>query len=42
VNQTTYLDVYPWTFGTTTFAGNTYDIEITTDNPGGGQTFETV
>jgi hypothetical protein len=41
VNQTTYLDVYPWTFGSTTFA-NTYDIEITTDNPGGGQTFETV
>jgi hypothetical protein len=40
-NQTTFLDVYPWTFGSTTFA-NTYDIEITTDNPGGGQTFETV
>ena len=40
-NQTTFLDVYPWTFGATTFA-NTYDIEITTDNPGGGQTFETV
>ncbi len=42
VNQTTYIDVYGFTsFGQTSFA-NTYDIEITTDNPGGGQTFETV
>jgi len=41
-NQTTYLEVYGFTsFGQTTFA-NTYDIEITTDNPGGGQTFELV
>ncbi|MGB1766490.1 MAG: hypothetical protein ACPHJE_03820, partial [Poseidonia sp.] len=36
-NQTTYLDVYGYSGAT-----NTYDIEITTDNPGGGQTFETV
>ena len=42
VNQTTYIDVYGYvSFGSTTFA-NTYDIEITTDNPGGGQTFESV
>ena len=41
-NQTTYIDVYPYLgLGTTTFA-NTYDIEISTDNPGGGQTFERV
>ena len=39
-NQTTYLDVYGYSGAT-----NTYDIEITTDNPGGGQSgesFETV
>ena len=36
-NQTTYVDVYGWLGAT-----NTYDIEITTDNPGGGQAFETV
>jgi len=41
-NQTTYIVVYGYTgFGGTTFA-NTYDIEVTTSNPGGGQTFETV
>ena len=37
VNQTTYVDVYGWLSYT-----NTYDIEITTDNPGGGQAFESV
>ena len=37
VNQTTYVDVYGWQGAT-----NTYDIEITTDNPGGGQAFESV
>lgn len=36
-NQTTYIDVYGYSG-----AINTYDIEITTDNPGGGQAFETV
>ena len=36
-NQTTYVDVYGWQGAT-----NTYDIEITTDNPGGGQAFESV
>ena len=36
-NQTTYVRVYGWLSAT-----NTYDIEITTDNPGGGQAFETV
>lgn len=42
VNQTTYIDVYGWVgFGGTTFA-NTYSIDITTDNPGGGQAFEMV
>ena len=41
-NQTTYIDVYGYTgFGGTTFA-NTYDIEITTDNPGGGQTYQLI
>lgn len=37
VNQTTYIEVYGWSGAT-----NTYGIDITTDNPGGGQTFETV
>ena len=36
-NQTTYVRVYGWISAT-----NTYDIEITTDNPGGGQAFETI
>ena len=36
-NQTTYVKVYGWLS-----AINTYDIEITTDLPGGGQTFESV
>ena len=36
-NQTTYVDVYGWLGDT-----NTYDIEITTDNPGGGQSAEFV
>ena len=36
-NQTTYVDVYGWQGAT-----NTYDIEITTDNPGGGQSFQAV
>ena len=31
------MDVYGWQGAT-----NTYDIEITTDNPGGGQAFESV
>jgi hypothetical protein len=35
-NQTIYFEVYGFiSFGQTTFA-NIYDIEITTDNPGGG------
>ena len=34
-NQTTYVDVFGWLGAT-----NTYDIEITTDNPGGGQSLE--
>jgi len=37
LNQTTYINVYGYSSAT-----NTYDIEITTDNPGGGQSFETV
>ncbi|MBL6887063.1 MAG: thrombospondin type 3 repeat-containing protein [Candidatus Poseidonia sp.] len=37
INQTTYVNVYGFFSAT-----NTYDIEITTDNPGGGQSFETV
>ena len=37
VNQTTFVDVFGWQGAT-----NTYDIEITTDNPGGGQAFESV
>ena len=36
-NMTTYIDVYGYSGAT-----NTYDIEITTNNPGGGQAFETV
>ena len=36
-NQTTYIRVYGYSGDT-----NVYDIEITTDNPGGGQSFETV
>ena len=36
-NQTTYLDVYGWQGAT-----NVYSIEITTDNPGGGQSFQSV
>tara|TARA_B100000900_G_scaffold415494_1_gene445587 strand:+ start:300 stop:4298 length:3999 start_codon:yes stop_codon:yes gene_type:complete len=36
-NQTTYVDVYGWSGAT-----NTYDIEITTDNPGGGQSSQFV
>ena len=36
-NQTTFVDVYGWQSST-----NTYDIEITTDNPGGGQSAESV
>ena len=36
-NQTTYIDVYGWSSAT-----NIYDIEITTDNPGGGQSMELV
>ena len=36
-NQTTHIEVYGWSGAT-----NVYDIEITTDNPGGGQTFESV
>ncbi|MDP6199611.1 MAG: hypothetical protein QF531_02470, partial [Candidatus Poseidonia sp.] len=36
-NQTTYLDVYGWSGAT-----NVYSIEITTDNPGGGQSFQSV
>ena len=36
-NQTTYVDVYGWLSST-----NTYDIEITTDNPGGGQSSQSV
>ena len=37
VNQTTYIEVFGYSGAT-----NTYGIDITTDNPGGGQTFETV
>ncbi|MGB0313888.1 MAG: hypothetical protein ACPGDD_08375, partial [Poseidonia sp.] len=37
VNQSTYIEVYGWSGAT-----NVYDIEITTDNPGGGQAFESV
>ncbi len=36
-NQTTYIEVYGFSSAT-----NTYDIEITTDNPGGGQSSEIV
>ncbi|DAC32750.1 MAG TPA: hypothetical protein HA356_02265, partial [Candidatus Poseidoniaceae archaeon] len=36
-NQTTYVRAYGWSS-----AINTYDIEITTDLPGGGQSFESV
>jgi len=36
-NQTTYVDVYGWSSAT-----NVYDIEISTDLPGGGQSFETI
>lgn len=36
-NQTTYVRAYGWQS-----AINTYDIEITTDLPGGGQSFESV
>ena len=36
-NQTTYINVYGFSGAT-----NTYDIEITTDNPGGGQSAELV
>lgn len=36
-NQTSYVDVYGYTGAT-----NVYSIEITTDLPGGGQSFETV
>ena len=36
-NQTTFIDVYGYSGAT-----NTYSIEISTDNPGGGQTFESV
>ena len=36
-NRTTYVDVYGYLGAT-----NTYDIEITTDNPSGGQTAEVV
>ena len=37
INQTTYLRVYGYSGDT-----NVYDISITTDLPGGGQSFETV
>jgi len=37
VNQTTYITVYGWSSAT-----NTYDIDITTNNPGGGQSMESV
>ena len=40
-NFTAYFKVYLYTFGTAT-TGNTYDIEISTDNPGGGQSFSTI
>ncbi|RJU84000.1 MAG: hypothetical protein DWB99_00955, partial [Candidatus Poseidoniales archaeon] len=40
-NFTAYLKVYLYSFGTVT-TGNTYDIEISTDNPGGGQSFSTI
>jgi hypothetical protein len=36
-NQSTYIRVYGYSGAT-----NIYNIEITTDNPGGGQSFETV
>ena len=36
-NQTTFIDVYGFSSAT-----NTYDIEITTDNPGGGQSSEII
>ena len=36
-NQTTYINVYGFSGAT-----NTYDIEITTDNPGGGQSAELI
>ncbi len=36
-NQTTYIKVYGWNSAT-----NTYDIDITTSNPGGGQSMESV
>ena len=37
LNQTTYLDVFGYSSAT-----NVYDIEISTDLPGGGQSFETI
>ena len=37
MNQTTFIEVYGYSGDT-----NVYDLEITTSNPGGGQTFETV
>ena len=37
VNQTTYITVYGWSGAT-----NTYDIEITTNLPGGGQSMENI
>jgi hypothetical protein len=40
-NFTAYFKVYLYSFGTVT-TGNTYDIEISTDNPGGGQSFSTI
>ncbi|MCS5533900.1 MAG: hypothetical protein NZ736_06560, partial [Candidatus Poseidoniaceae archaeon] len=36
-NQTTYIRVYGWSS-----AINTYDIDITTSNPGGGQSMESI
>ena len=40
-NFTAYFKVYLYGFGTVT-TGNTYDVEISTDNPGGGQSFSTI
>ncbi|MEZ8112254.1 MAG: thrombospondin type 3 repeat-containing protein [Candidatus Poseidoniaceae archaeon] len=37
VNQTTYIAVYGWSGAT-----NTYDIDITTNLPGGGQSMESI
>jgi hypothetical protein len=42
-NFTAYFKVYHYSsFGSTGTVANVYDIEISTDNPGGGQSFSTI